>query len=139
MKKVIIPGLLAGVLMVLVDILFSYLVNLVFPSIMNEYVNIALFRPWNDPKMSLYFVTPFITAWAIAYLWNKFKGAVKTKGLFKRGLMIGLFVFFISTLPGMVISYGTFQISMAMALSWTVMSFIDACVAGWVIAGVNKK
>ena len=53
-------GLIAGLANLIVMLVLMWLIGVVFPSVMQEYKNTAIFRPFNDPLMMVYFGYPFI-------------------------------------------------------------------------------
>ena len=138
MKKIVLTGILAGLAMLIVAILVSQLFNLAFPSLQAEYENANLFRPWSDPKMSIFFAYPFVLGIALAWLWNKIKSIFKEKSLWKRGFSFGLMYWIIASIPGMIITYSSFKLSLLIVLSWTIMGFIEAVCAGLICAAMNK-
>lgn len=135
MRKVLIPGLVAGAAMLIVGMLLSQLINLAFPALMDQYQTV-LFRPWEDPLMSLYFAHPFVLGLALAFVWDKVKGLL-AGGLLKRATHFALVYFMVATIPGMLISYSSFPLSLLMILSWTVSSLLQALAAGLVLAKLN--
>jgi len=136
-KKIISVGLLVGVVNLVVGMLLSQIYNFVFPALAREYTNFALFRPWSDPLMSMYFLYPFLLGIALAWIWDKTKKLVEGKTAFERAYRFGLAYLIIAGLPGMFITYSSFQVSFTMVLSWLVVGFVEAVVAGWVFAKKN--
>lgn len=136
MRKVLIPGLIAGVAMLLVGMIVSWLINLVLPNLMMEYKT-TLFRPWEDPLMSLYFAHPFVLGLALAFVWDKVKGLLQG-GPMKKATNFALAYFIVATIPGMLISYSSFPLSILMILSWTISSLLQAWAAGLVLAKLNS-
>lgn len=136
MKKVIVIGLLAGLIMFVVSTVFSFVFNLGFPSVKQEYTNTQIFRPWSDPLMSLMFVHPFIVGIILAWLWTKLRAVLEPAG--RKAWLYFSFGYLLFTIPGMVISYGTFPISLLMILSWTLSNFIQAVVATLVFSKFLK-
>jgi hypothetical protein len=136
MKKVILPGLLAGLTMLVISMLLTQVNNIILPDLQTEYTNPALFRPWSDPLMSLIFVEPFIVGLILAWLWHQTKCLIKSPGL-QKGLKFGL-IYGVIGMPGMIMSYSSFPISLTMTLSWTVSGFIQVIGAGLVLAKLNK-
>lgn len=122
-------GLIAGVVLLIVGMGLNWLLGLLFPSLMNEYQNTAIFRPWDDPLMMAYFGYPFILGVALAYLWDTLKA--------KDPLEFAKLYFIVATIPGMFISYTSFQLSLLMILTWTVVGFVQAYVAGVVFSRVK--
>jgi hypothetical protein len=138
MKKIFVPGLITSFGILIVSMLYSMAVQSLIPSLMKEYCNIGLFRPWKDPLMSLYFLYPFALGFIYAWFWNKAKSIFKGKSIFQRGLSFGTALWLVSSLPGMLITYSSFQLSLTIVLTWTLGGLISAIVAGTILAKLNK-
>ena len=136
MKKIILPGIVAGIFTLILGMAISYLFMLI-PSVNADYNNSSIMRTWQDPIMSLYFIYPFVFGIVLAWVWNKSKGLFKGSA-WKRGTHFGLTYFIIATIPGMLISYVSFPISIFTIISWTVSGLVDAIAAGWIFAKMNK-
>jgi len=136
MKKVLIPGLVTGLVILIVGMVVGQLINLAIPGLMAEYQNPNLFRPWEDPLMSIYFAHPFILGLALAWVWNKVKGLVSGKPL-ARATHFALGYWIVATIPGMVISYASFPLSLTIILSWTITCLLQAIAAGLVLGKMN--
>jgi hypothetical protein len=136
MKKVVIPGLAAGAGMFLASMLMGIILGQAFPSTMKEYNNFFIFRPWKDPLMQLFYVHPFLVGLILAWVWEKIKKIVKGKGTAK-GVNFGL-TYFLIVVPGMLMSYSTFKISLLMVTTWTISVLVQALVAGIILAKTNK-
>lgn len=93
--------------MLIVSFVFNFLMNIVFPSLQAEYETSVLFRPWSDPIMMLFFIYPFILAFALAWFWSKSKKIFKGN-VYERGMKFGFSIWVISGFPGMLITYSTF-------------------------------
>src|SRR4030065_348260 len=128
MKKIILFGLLAGLAMLVISVALSLLFNLIFPSVAAEYNNTNLFRPWSDPIMYLMLVEPFILGIILAWIFSITKGLFKDKNAWKRGIYFGL-CYWVITIPGMVMSYSSFPISLLMVMTWSAGILIQALVA----------
>ena len=130
-------GFIVGIATFVIGIGMSFLLQPLIPSLALEYQNPALFRPWTDPLMTLFFAYPFIFGLVSAYLWSLvgkgFKGSDSSKAF-----QFAKTYFFIATIPGMFMSYTSFQVSFLMVLSWTVTGFVEAYVAGYILARMNK-
>lgn len=133
MKKVILPGIVAGILMTIVGMGYSTLMAKLLPAIMAEYKNTAIFRPWEDPLMQLFFAYPFVLGLALAYAWDKVKGSLGNNKV----LAFVYGVFLIATIPGLLITYSCFQVSLLMTLNWTASSLINVLVATLVLKKMN--
>jgi len=137
MKKIILPGLLAGLVMVVISALVGFLSNLAFPALGAEYSSSGIFRPWSDPLMYLIYLQPFILGILLAWAWHKTKRLFKGPA-WKRGALFGLCFWLVASVPGMLISYSSFKLSLAMVLSWTLAGLLQALAAGMVLAKLNK-
>jgi hypothetical protein len=137
MKKIIISGLLAGVAMLVVGFGIGHVCGLVFPSLTAQYNNTDLFRAQSDPMMSLFFVHPFILGLILAWVWAKVKGVMKGAGWAAKGIRFGL-AYWVVSIPGMVISYAGFPLSLLMVATWSVSILLEALAAGLIYAAMNK-
>ncbi len=137
MKKIILFGLLAGLVMLVINFVVGAILEYLFPAISTEYKNINLFRPWSDPLMSLMFLHPFLVGIILAWVWSKVKHVLKAEKDHHNGLVFG-FVFWLISLPGMLISYSSFQISLTMILSWTLAMLAEYLVAGVIFSKALK-
>ncbi|MBN2224169.1 MAG: hypothetical protein JW765_05795 [Deltaproteobacteria bacterium] len=137
MKKIILSGLLAGVAMLAVGFGAGYGLMAIFPKLAAEYANTALFRPWSDPIMSLYFAHPFALGFILAWIWNKVKGVIGGAGWAARGARFGLAYWAVS-IPGMIISYASFPLSLVMVVTWSVSILLQALAAGLILAAINR-
>jgi hypothetical protein len=134
-KKIIGAGLLVGLINFLATTVVSKLFGVIFPAINAEYQNPNLFRPWSDPLMLLYFIYPFLLGVILAWFWNK------TKTIFgediRGGIKFGFAYWIIAGIPGMFITYSSFQVSLTMVLSWTVSGLVAALLAGIIFSKLN--
>jgi hypothetical protein len=137
MKKIL-NGLLAGAAMLVVGFGFSQLFDWMFPAIAAEYQNGAIFRPWTDPLMMLYFLYPFILGIALSFFWGMAKGMFKGKNVLERGVKFGFMYFVIASIPGMFVTYSTFKVSAALIMSWTISGFLSAFIAGAIFSWLDK-
>ncbi|MCX6005259.1 MAG: hypothetical protein NT082_06265 [Chloroflexi bacterium] len=137
MKKIIPVGLLAGLAMLIVSMALSPLFNLIFPSLNAEYNNANLIRPWSDPLMLLMFIEPFILGIILAWIFSLTRTVFQEKNTWKKGIYFGL-CYWVVTLPGMLMSYASFPISLIMVTSWSISIFAQAVVAGLVYARFIK-
>lgn len=137
MRKVIPIGLLAGVIMLAASMVLSPVFQIVAPSLKTEYENANLFRPWSDPLMLLMFVQPFLVGIILAWIWQKTKGLFAGTAKWKNGLCFGL-IYWATTIPGMIISYSTFPLSLMMVASWTASNLFAGLCAGFIFSKTIK-
>lgn len=136
MKKVLLPGLVAGIVTLILGMAVSYLFML-FPVITADYNNVNIMRPWKDPLMSLFFLYPFVLCIILAWIWDKSKTLLNGAWA-SRALKFGFAIWMISVIPGMLMSYACFQLSLLTIISWTVEGLAQAVAAGMVFAKMNK-
>lgn len=136
-KRVIIPGFAAGIIMMLAGIGLSMAYNLVFPSLKSEYTDTYLFRSWDDPVMSLYFVHPILVALLLAWIWDKTKTVFPVSASSMKKALIFTSIYWLFSICGMIITYSSFQISLLMVSSWTLSAFIQGIIGSMVIVGLN--
>jgi hypothetical protein len=137
MKKIIISGIVAGIAVLVLSLLWMNVFGMAFPAVAAEYKT-SMFRPWTDPLMTAMFAYPFILGIALAWAWNKAKGLFKQKEFWQRGAMFGASVWLISSIPGMFITYTTFVVSFAMIMEWTLGGLLYCVVSGIIFAKLNK-
>lgn len=137
MKKVILSGVAAGVVVLIASMVLSKIFGALMPSLQAEY-QAGIFRPWNDPLMSLYFLYPFVLGIVLAWVWDKTKSVVKGENAVKKGINFGLAYWIVASIPGMLITYSSFVVSLSMILSWTISGLVSAILAGIVFAKINK-
>jgi hypothetical protein len=130
-------GLLIGLINLIIGMILSFIYQGIFPSIASEYQNVNVFRPWTDPLMTVWFAYPFVLSIALAYFWNiigkKFTGSNNSKAF-----QFAKLYFIIATIPGMFASYTCIQISFLMTLTWLIDGFLQAYIAGLLLAKWNK-
>jgi hypothetical protein len=138
MKRILTLGLVAGLVMLIVAMVVGRLTTLALPSIAQEYENTNLFRTWSDPIVYVYFLYPFFLGIALAWVWGKTKGIIGEGSLWVQGSRFARAFWLVSALPGILMTYSTFPISLAVALSWLLSSLVQLLCAGFVYAKMNK-
>ena len=137
MKKIVLPGIIAAIASFIATMLVGYVFQAIFPSIKSEYENTAIFRPWNDPLMNIFWVYPFIFGITLAWVWDKVKGLF-TGTLINKALCFGFVYWVICSVPGMIMSLSSFKITIVMTISWTISGFLQAFAAALVFGKMNK-
>lgn len=137
MKKIIGPGIAAGMAMLVVAGALGFLFAAIFPSLKGEYMNANLFRPFSDPLVWLMYAAPIVSGLVLAWIWNAVKDGIKCDTACKKWVYFGIGCWVI-TLPGMVISLGTFPISLLMVATWTVGNLAQGLAGAWVLSKLNK-
>ena len=126
MKKIVLPGLAAGVVVLIVSLVLMQVYNAVFPALAIEY-STSFFRPMSDPLMMLFFLYPFVLGLAFAWLWNK------TKKSWKTPYELAVAYFLAATIPGMFVTFTSMPYSPWMVATWTIGGLIYALCAAFVL------
>ncbi|HMQ60047.1 MAG TPA: hypothetical protein PKE06_05220 [Flavilitoribacter sp.] len=134
MKKIITTGLITGVVLLVLGFGMVYLTVLAFPGLAEQYYN-PVFRTGDD-RSWLFFVHPFILGLGLAWFWERFKGQFNGWFLL-RGLELGLVYVAVAVLPSMWITFSAIDVSLTMILTWLLYGFVQAAVAGILLARLN--
>lgn len=134
MKKILLPGLIAGAVLLALSYALLYgLINF-FPTFVEEFYN-PVFYPGND-RAILFFMHPFIIGLALAWFWERVKDIFKGSFIV-RGIELGLVYAIVATLPSMWITFSAIDVSLAMVGSWFMYGILQATVAGFIFAKMN--
>ena len=106
-------------------------------SISSEYQNTAIFRPFTDPLMSYIFIHPFVVGLILAWVWDKTKGLFRQRDVFWRCCQFAT-AYWIVTIPGMLISYSSFQVSLMLIITWSLTILGQVIAAGFIFAKKNS-
>jgi hypothetical protein len=136
MKRVLLPGVVIGVLVLVAGMILSYVFMFV-PSVASDYSNTDIMRSWADPLMMLFLLYPFILGMILSWTWDRakilFHGSRNEKAM-----NFGLALFLIVTVPGMFITYTSLPYSFMTVFSWTVGGLVNALIAGFVLVKMNE-
>jgi uncharacterized membrane protein YeaQ/YmgE (transglycosylase-associated protein family) len=135
MKKIIWPGIVSGLVMIVAGVIVGYVCGLI-PVIKTDY-EMSFFRQMNDPLMWVFVAYPFVLGIFLAWFWDKVKGNFHGS-IAERGFSFGWAYFLIATIPGMIMTYSSFTISLWTVISWTVSGFITSVIGAMVLAKMNK-
>ena len=136
MKKILV-GLLSGAVMLGVSFLIGRIFEFFFPYLHVEYENTNLFRPWSDPIMLIYFIEPFILGIILAWIWDLMKSIIKGNTPAEKGIYFG-YIYWVITIPGMLMSFSSFPLSITMVVSWSVALLVQALSSGLIFSKLLK-
>jgi len=134
MKKVLISGIIAGIILFVFSYGGLFLAIRFLPSLFTQYNN-PLFNS-DGSRDVLFYLHAFIFSFALSWFWDRFKGLFKGQFLI-RGLEFGLVYALIALLPVMWISFSALDVTVVMVLSWFIYGLMQAIVAGIVFAKLN--
>lgn len=134
MKKILICGLITGCLLFIFSYGGLFLSVKFFPALFTEYNN-PLFNSAGDRDL-LFYLHAFIFSLALSWFWDRFKSLFRGASVL-RGLEFGLVYTLIALLPVMWISFSALDVTLGMVASWLAYGFIQATLAGIVLAKLN--
>lgn len=134
MKKIVGSGLIAGVVLFVISYGGLYLAIRFFPQLFLDYNN-PLFNS-DGSRDVMFYLHAFIISLALAWFWERFKGLFKG-GFVLRGLEFGFVYAVVALLPVMWITFSAMDITISMVGSWFLYGFVQAVVAGIVLAKIN--
>ncbi|HUX84534.1 MAG TPA: hypothetical protein VMV20_04835 [Chitinophagaceae bacterium] len=134
MKKTILSGLIAGVILFILSVASLYLTVWLFPSLARQYFNPAF--NVQEKRAMIFFVHPFVISLCLAWFWNRFKG-VLSGSFFSKGVEFGLIYVVIATFPTMWLIYSAISVSFAMVVTWMLFGFLQGLIAGLVFEKTN--
>jgi hypothetical protein len=134
MKKIILSGLLAGMVLLILSIGGLYATIWFFPGVAVQYYDPAF--DTQAGRYMIYFAHPFVIALALAWFWDRFKG-VLTGGFLTKGIEFGLVYALIAIFPVMWLIYSAMSVSLAMVATWWVFGLLQGLFAGLVFEKLN--
>jgi len=120
----------AGLTLFAVGALFHFAVRLIAPGIPPQFENVPLYRPWLGWTSTDMVLHPFGfgVVFAAMFLALVARGAV-ARG-WRGGLVYGLGVFVVGSLPVYLLAFASFQMSPEVATAWVTQSACQYAAAG---------
>lgn len=134
MKKIIIAGLVAGLVLLVLNILGLYITIWLFPKIAEQYFDPAFST--RTGKEVIYYLHPFVMSLALSWFWSRFKG-VLTGSFITRGIEFGLVYVFVATFPMLWLVYSAMSVSVEIVITWFALALLQGVVAGLVFEKMN--
>jgi hypothetical protein len=121
-KNVVIGGIAAGFLLLILMMVSGYLVNMVMPADISQYGGM---RAMNDPIMNLFYLYPFVIAFAAAVVFDCVRDSLKGDTT-RKGLMFGGLLLTIMTIPSLFVMITSMTWPLDFYVStgiWEIISF----------------
>jgi hypothetical protein len=134
MKKIILSGLLTGVVLLILSILALYATIWLFPTLAAQYYNPAF--DTQAGRYMIYYIHPFVIALALSWFWDRFKG-VLTGGFLTKGIEFGVVYALIALFPVMWLIYSAISVSLVMVATWWAFGLLQGVIAGLVFEKLN--
>jgi len=132
MKKLV-AGLLAGTIMLFTGMIISKGFQFLFPELTIEYENTTLIKPWSDPEMLIVIAATVILGIILAGIWDLTKTMVKGNNATIKGFNFG-FAFWIITIPGMLLFFNSFPLSVTIIVCWVITLLIQGLCSGFLFS-----
>jgi hypothetical protein len=134
MKKILLPGLVAGILLFIISYGGLFVAIRFFPAFFVDYNN-PLFNSGGGRDF-LFYAHAFIFSMALSWFWERCKG-VFAGPFILRGLEFGLVYAVVALIPVMWITFSSLDITFIMVASWFLYGLCQAVIAGIVFAKMN--
>ncbi|WP_407428301.1 hypothetical protein [Arcticibacter sp.] len=134
MKRVVLNGLLVGIILFIMSYGGLFLSIRFFPELFLDYNN-PLFNS-DGSRDVLFYLHAFIISLALSWFWDRFKGLFGGNFVL-RGIEFGFVYGLVALLPVMWITFSAMDITVVMVASWFIYGLLQATVAGIVLAKTN--
>ncbi len=134
LKKIILSGLVAGVVLLILSIAALYLTILLLPNVAVQYYSPAF--DTQASRVMIYYAHPFVIGLALSWFWDRFKGCL-TGNFLARGIEFGFIYALIAIFPVMWLIYSAIDVSLSMVGTWWVFGLLQGVVAGFVFEKLN--
>jgi hypothetical protein len=134
MKKIIISGLVAGVVLLILSVTGLYITSYIFPNIAMQYFDPAFDA--ESGRIMFYYIHPFIISLALSWFWSRFKDVLKGSFI-TRGIEFGLIYVIVATFPMMWLIYSAMSVSLLIVATWFVLALVQAVIAGLILEKMN--
>jgi hypothetical protein len=134
LKKFLISGFLAGIVIFVIWMVFGYLVQMVFPY---DVTKLPGMRAETDPVMLLFFLNPWVYGFAMALFYPYFGESIMGDYIVK-GRTFGGLVWLVSSIPSAFIVYTSMEYPIGFTINQVIGSLIYMIIAGIIIAKVDE-
>ncbi len=134
MKKIIVSGFVAGIVLLILSALGLYMTVWLFPSIAQQYFDPAF--DTQTSRVMLYYMHPFVISIALAWFWSRYK-TVLTGSFITKGIEFGLIYAGIAIFPMMWLIYSSISVSIEMLATWLVLGILQGVISGLIFEKMN--
>jgi len=135
LRRFLLSGILGGVAIWIIGIILSIVVMQIWPF---DVLALGGMRAIGDPIMLLYFLHPFVLAFALSYIYpmleKNFKGSYMDKGK-----CFGIAMWIVVSIPSAFLVYSSMNYPIGFTVQSVVGSLLYMLAAGIVIARINKR
>ena len=134
MKKIIVPGIVAGFVLLILSVAGLYATIWLFPGLAMQYFDPAF--DMQSSRVMIYYLHPFVIAMALSFFWGRFK-TVLTGSFLTRGIEFGIIYSLVAVFPMMWLIYGAMSVSIEMLATWFILAVLQGVIAGLVFEKLN--
>ena len=134
MKKIILSGLVAGLVLLVLSVLALYATIWFFPGLATQYYDPAF--DTQSGRYMIYYAHPFVIALALSWFWARSK-TILTGSFLTRGIEFGVIYALVAILPVMWLIYSALNVSLPIVGTWLVFGLLQGLVAGLVFEKMN--
>ena len=134
MKKIIVPGIVAGFVLLILSVAGLYATIWLFPGLAMQYFDPAF--DMQSSRVMIYNLHPFVIAMALSFFWGRFK-TVLTGSFLTRGIEFGIIYSLVAVFPMMWLIYGAMSVSIEMLATWFILAVLQGVIAGLVFEKLN--
>ncbi len=133
MKKTIVAGLVAGIVILIVGMIFGS-----FTADMYKMSPASLWKPMGGSWFGQMIIYDIIFGLILSYVFSVISSVIPGKGI-QKGLIFGLLLWLAGSVPGLGITYLTMNIRNKLILMWLANGLANYCLAGAAIQVVDEK
>jgi len=126
MKRKVLSGLAAGVILLILSIAAIYILLWQFPDMAMEYFGPAFIS--QSQRNVFYYIHPFVIAACFLWLWVRF-GHLFKGSAFVKSVKFGAVYMAFATFPYILLIYSAMDVPLLIILSWLAFGFLEATVA----------
>ena len=134
MKKIILPGLVSGIVLLILSVLGLYVTIWFLPNLAGQYFDPAFDK--QSSRYLIFFIHPFIISLALSWFWERFKSVVRGSFL-TRGVEFGLIYAVVAIFPMMWMIYSALDVTLALVATWMALGLLQGIIAGLVFEKMN--
>ncbi len=135
MKKAIVAGLTAGVVLLILSLLLFFLQVKFFPGLADLYWS-EMFR-WSDASTDwMFYAHPFVLSFALKWFWERYKDVFSGSNIL-RAFEVSLVYGVIAMIPVLWMTYSAMNLSLMLVLTWLIYGILQAFIAGIIFSWLN--
>jgi hypothetical protein len=129
-KKILVGGILAGIVIEVISLSFSWLTQWIWKYDMLE---LGGMRTTDDPLMVFFFIHPWVLGFALAFVYSHFEKSIKGD-YFHKGAIFGLLMWIVIAIPNAVIVFSSMDYPIGFTVNQVIGPLIYLFVTSVVIA-----